>query len=142
MTPCTSKILSHQTLRCPVCARERDVTVTYAGYSVRFDCCKSWMVSGTFEPSTDWMLMPAIKFTWTEIKPSVRLPHYSGPDVTGWQISAFSDGVIDGFIIVDEYGDEVKAGGFWAQRENAVARLREIMEEEIEAREQHGPDHD
>lgn len=138
---CTAKVLAHQTLRCPECGRQKDITPSYAGYSVRFDCCKSWMVSGQFEKTDSFMVMPAIKLTWTPIKPPVRTPYY-GTDPEEWRVELRRNGEDLSYFIVDEYGEEVRGGGCWANPKNAEARLKEMITEELEAREQHGPDTD
>ena len=76
-------------------------------------------------------------------KPEVRLPHYSGPDFNSWQVEAHRDRhdlEATGFIIVDEYGEEIRGGGFWARKASAEAHLKVMIAEEIEAREEHGPE--
>lgn len=144
MTICTAKVLAHQTLRCPVCQNQKDVSPTYSGYSVRFDCCKSWMVSGAFEKSDNFMVMPAIKLTWAEIRQPVRQPYCSNnPDFESWTVEHVRDRhdhEATGWVIVNEYGEEIRGGGFWSNRKNAERQLELMIAEEIEAREQHGPD--
>lgn len=44
----------------------------------------------------------------------------------------------DGWIIVDEYGDEVRGGGFWSSRIGAEHQLALMVAEEIDNYE--GPD--
>lgn len=134
---CTAKVLAHQTLRCPDCGRQKDITPTYAGYSVRFDCCKSWMVSGHFEKTDNFMVMPAIKLTWTPIRPSVKPPRYT--DYSSWEVEPSP--AKDGFVIVDEYGETLD-DCVYTSPFTARIQLRAMIAEELEAREQHGPDHD
>ena len=136
------------TMSCPICENQKEFLVEFASNAfgsdckwtetssttVQFTCCKAWTV--TLLKRRNPNMTTDIVAMWNAYRPGAKLPRYT--DYTSWDIMEMRNGC---FRLVDEYGEFLSEREYFS-RKCAERDLNDMVAEEIDAREQHGPEGD